>query len=186
MQDTFGRTIDYLRISITEACNFRCAYCAPNGRPKPTGPPLTVNEIERIVRAAVGIGITKVRLTGGEPLIRHDIIEIVRTIAAIHGIYDFAMTTNGFRLAELARPLANAGLQRVNVSLDSLRRDRFARIVGVDNGDQISHTSFQAHEVRLFNGQALVIIRAPTRSGVATLTAESEGLTPATLHIEAR
>jgi len=102
-----------------------------------TAPALTVDEIERIVRAAVALGITKIRLTGGEPLLRRDIVEIVRTIVAIEGVCDLAMTTNGFLLARLARELANAGLRRVNISLDSLHRERFAEIVSVDAFDAV-------------------------------------------------
>ncbi len=131
MQDSFGRTIDYLRISVTEACNFRCVYCAPNGHVAPQTSPLTVEEIERVARAAVALGVSKIRLTGGEPLLRRDIVEIVRAVASVQGVRDLALTTNGFLLARLARELANAGLNRVNISLDTLRRERFAQITGV-------------------------------------------------------
>lgn len=137
MQDSWGRTIDYLRLSVTEACNFRCIYCAPNGHRAPIAPPLSREEIERVVRAAVKLGITRIRLTGGEPLARRDIVEIVGAIASIEGVRDLALTTNGVRLAELAGALRSAGLSRVNVSLDSLRRDRFARIVGRDAFDTV-------------------------------------------------
>ena len=137
MQDTFGRTIDYLRVSVTEACNFRCIYCAPNGHADPAASPLSVDEIERVVRAAVALGVTKIRLTGGEPLVRRDIVDIVRTVAAIAGVQDLALTTNGFLLARLARELAAAGLRRVNISLDTLRRERFAKITGVDAFDAV-------------------------------------------------
>lgn len=137
MQDTFGRTIDYLRVSVTEACNFRCIYCAPNGHTDPAASPLSVGEIARVVRAAVALGVTKIRLTGGEPLVRRDIVEIVRAVAAIDGVQDLALTTNGFLLARLARELAGAGLRRVNLSLDTLRRERFAQITGVDAFDAV-------------------------------------------------
>ncbi len=137
MQDTFGRTIDYLRVSVTEACNFRCIYCAPNGHTDPAASPLSVDEIERVVRAAVALGVTKIRLTGGEPLVRRDIVDIVRAVAAIDGVQDLALTTNGFLLARLARELADAGLRRVNISLDTLRRERFAKITGVDAFDAV-------------------------------------------------
>lgn len=132
MQDNFGRTIDYLRISVTEACNFRCIYCAPNGFTTPQESPLSAEHIQSIVRAAVALGITKIRLTGGEPLLRRDIVRIVRAIASVEGVQDLALTTNGFLLARLARDLADAGLKRVNISLDTLRRERFIEIVGVD------------------------------------------------------
>ena len=103
MLDTFGRNIDYLRISVTEACNFRCIYCAPNGHAQPVASPLAIDEIKRVVRAAVALGITKIRITGGEPLVRRDIVEIVRTVAAIEGVQDLALTTNGFLLARRGR-----------------------------------------------------------------------------------
>ena len=137
MQDTFGRTIDYLRISVTEACNFRCIYCAPNGHTTSTTSPLSVEDIHRVVRAAVVLGITKIRLTGGEPLLRRDIVKIVRAISSVDGVQDLALTTNAFLLGRLARELANAGLRRVNISLDTLRRDRFTEIVGVDAFDAV-------------------------------------------------
>ncbi len=132
MKDSFGRTVDYLRISLTERCNFRCTYCAPDGYCAPGGAPLAIAELVRIVRAAVAEGITHIRLTGGEPLMRRDIVDVVSAIAAIGGVQDLALTTNGFRLAALAAPLKAAGLRRVNVSLDSLRPEVFARIVGQD------------------------------------------------------
>jgi cyclic pyranopterin phosphate synthase len=149
MQDTFGRTIDYLRISVTEACNFRCIYCAPNGHRDPAASPLAVDEIERVVRAAVALGITKIRLTGGEPLVRRDIVKIVRAVAAIDGVQDLALTTNGFLLARLARELADAGLRRVNISLDTLRRERFAQITGVDAFDAVWRGILAAAEAKL-------------------------------------
>ena len=149
MLDTFGRNIDYLRISVTEACNFRCIYCAPNGHVQPAASPLGVDEIRRVVRAGVALGITKIRLTGGEPLVRRDIVEIVRAVATIDGVQDLALTTNGFLLARLARELAGAGLRRVNLSLDTLRRDRFAKITGVDAFDAVWAGILQAEEVGL-------------------------------------
>ncbi len=149
MQDSYGRTIDYLRIAVTEACNFRCLYCAPNGYTEPTHSPLSVDEIVRVVRAAVALGVTKIRLTGGEPLLRRDIVEIVRALAGVEGVRDLAMTTNGFLLARLARELADAGLRRVNISLDTLRRERFARIVGVDAFDAVWSGILAAEEAGL-------------------------------------
>lgn len=149
MQDTFDRTIDYLRLSVTEACNFRCSYCAPNGHRHRFAPPLTLDEIQRIVRAAVSLGMVNIRLTGGEPLMRRDIIEIVRTIAETRGVRDVSLTTNGFRLAELAQGLRDAGLNRVNISLDTLRRDKFARIVGVDAFDTVWRGILAAEQANL-------------------------------------
>ncbi len=149
MQDSFHRTIDYLRLSVTEACNFRCAYCAPDGPPHARQSALTLAEIEQVVRAAVSLGIGKLRLTGGEPLLRREIVELVRAIAALDGVRDLSLTTNGFRLAELAPPLAAAGLRRVNVSLDTLRPDRFARLTGRDAFAQVWQGILAAEAVGL-------------------------------------
>lgn len=130
MKDPFGRTVDYLRVSVTDRCNFRCVYCMPeDGAPfLPRAEILSADEIVRVVRVALGLGVSKVRLTGGEPLVRADLVEIVQRIAAIPGLRDLSLTTNGQRLASLAQPLAKAGLHRVNVSLDTLKPERFRAI----------------------------------------------------------
>lgn len=130
MVDSFGRTIDYLRISVTDRCNFRCVYCMPEeGAPiAPKEHILTYEEIERLLRIAAELGVRKVRLTGGEPLVRKDIVLLVEKIAAIAGIEDLSLTTNGFLLERYARSLADAGLKRVNISLDTLRPERFEAI----------------------------------------------------------
>jgi cyclic pyranopterin phosphate synthase len=128
--DTFNRPISYLRISVTDRCNLRCVYCMP-----PEGVPwrshdeiLRYEEVELIVRAAASLGISKVRLTGGEPLVRLGFVDLVRMLARIPGIDDLAMTTNGTLLAQYAAELAQAGLKRVNVSLDTLQPERFRQI----------------------------------------------------------
>lgn len=130
MTDPFGRTIDYLRVSLTDRCNFRCAYCMPEqGFPcTPKEEHLTTEEFVRLVRIGVSLGITKVRLTGGEPLLRKDLPDLVRQIASIDGVEDLSCTTNGHLLEEMAGPLFRAGLTRINVSLDTLRPDRFTQI----------------------------------------------------------
>lgn len=128
MRDSFNREISYLRVSVTERCNLRCFYCRPAKENTPHGSDLTVEEITRIIRAGVRVGIRKVRLTGGEPLIRDDILAMVKSIAAIPGIDDLALTTNGTLLAPMAADLKRAGLRRVNVSLDTLQAGRFRRI----------------------------------------------------------
>jgi cyclic pyranopterin phosphate synthase len=128
--DPFSRTIDYLRVSVTDRCNFRCVYCMPEeGVPAtPKAEHLTTAEFARLIRVAASLGMRKVRLTGGEPLLRKDLPELVAEIASIPGIEDLSCTTNGFLLAEMASDLARAGLGRVNVSLDTLRPERFTAI----------------------------------------------------------
>lgn len=128
--DNFDRPISYLRVSVTDRCNLRCIYCMPpEGIPwRPHREILRYEEIERVVRAAASLGISKVRLTGGEPLLRKGLVGLVSMIARIPGIDDLAMTTNGILLARYAEELKAAGLNRVNVSLDTLRPERFRRI----------------------------------------------------------
>ncbi len=129
-RDSFQRGISYLRISVTDRCNLRCIYCMP-----PEGVPLvthdeilTFEEILLVVRAAVGLGINKVRITGGEPLVRAGIIDLVRMIAELPGVKDISMTTNGLLLEQYAEELVAAGLQRINISLDTLKYERFKEI----------------------------------------------------------
>lgn len=132
--DAWGRNIFYLRVSVTDRCNFRCAYCMP-----PTGVEwlshreiLSYEEIERVIRVAARLGVYKVRITGGEPLLRKGLINFIRNVAAMPGILDLAMTTNGGLLSEYAAKLKEVGLTRVNVSLDTLRPDRFKQLTGTD------------------------------------------------------
>ena len=129
-QDDFGRAINYLRVSVTDRCNLRCVYCMPaEGIGKQAhGEILRYEEIALVVRAAAELGVRKVRLTGGEPLARLGVTDLVRMLAAIPGIDDLSMTTNGTLLARHAQTLAAAGLQRVNISLDTLRPERFEQI----------------------------------------------------------
>jgi GTP 3',8-cyclase len=130
MLDSINRKIEYLRISITDRCNLRCVYCMPSaGVPRlPHEAILRYEEIVRIVKVTAKEGIKKVRLTGGEPLVRRGVASLVREIAAIPGIEDLSLTTNGLLLGRMARELANAGLKRINVSLDSLDPDRFREL----------------------------------------------------------
>jgi cyclic pyranopterin phosphate synthase len=131
MRDAFGRKLEYLRLSVTDRCNFRCVYCLPEGCPKGSGEePLSVEEIERLVRAFAALGVWKVRLTGGEPTLRPDIAGIVRAVAGVPGVRRVGLTTNGYRLAKLAPELHAAGLAALNVSVDSLDAERFARVTG--------------------------------------------------------
>ena len=129
MKDQYGREIRDLRISLTDRCNLRCVYCMPEEMVfKPRDELLTDDEILLVVRVAAELGVRKIRLTGGEPTVRPNLVELVRRIAAVPGIEDLAMTTNGVLLSRLAGPLAEAGLRRVNVSVDTLDAEKFRRI----------------------------------------------------------
>ena len=130
MRDHFGRKVNYLRISITDLCNLRCVYCMPEeGVPKRRhATNLSFEEIEALVRAGADMGIDKIRLTGGEPLVRAGVLDLVKKLGAIPGIRDFAMTTNGILLPEMAADLKAAGLRRVNISLDTFDPEKYARI----------------------------------------------------------
>jgi GTP 3',8-cyclase len=130
-QDRFGREIDYLRISLIDHCNLRCVYCMPlSGLAfAPPAELLQAEEIELVGRAAIAAGFRRVRLTGGEPTLRSDLVEIVSRLAAIPGMGDIALTTNGILLPQLAAPLKQAGLRRVNIHLDTLNAERVRQIM---------------------------------------------------------
>jgi len=130
MNDRFGRTITYLRLSLTERCTLRCAYCRAGEGICPKKSELTREEFLRIVRAFAALGVKKVRLTGGEPMLRRDLIGIISDIRAVGGIEEIAMTTNGQHLPGMSRALREAGLDRLNISLDSLDPARYAEITG--------------------------------------------------------
>ncbi|MCX5735440.1 MAG: GTP 3',8-cyclase MoaA [candidate division NC10 bacterium] len=134
LKDTFGRTIDDLRISLTDRCNFRCIYCMPaEGLPwLPRREILTYEEILHLARIFIGLGIHTIRLTGGEPLMRQDVEVLIAGLLRLDATLDLSMTTNGFFLVEKVQRLADAGLKRINVSLDSLRPERFERMVRRD------------------------------------------------------
>ena len=134
MNDTFGRTVDYLRISITDRCNERCLYCMPEGYKgwERTRDHLTADEIIRAVRVAAELGFRKFRLTGGEPLVRHDILEIIRGMRRIPDVEVIGLSTNGIRLAGLAQPLRDAGASTVNISLDALDPAVYRQVTGGD------------------------------------------------------
>ena len=137
--DSLGRVHTNLRISVTDRCNIRCFYCMPdeNVRFKPRSEILSFEEIERFVRVVAPMGVRKLRLTGGEPLVRADMPGLVARLAGIPGIDDIAMTTNGILLAEQARALKNAGLDRLNISLDALSEETFRRISRRDGLDRV-------------------------------------------------
>ncbi len=130
MYDRFNRRISYLRISVTDRCNFRCVYCMPaEGVPlKSHAEILTFSEMAEVVRVGAAMGLKKIRLTGGEPLVRKDLPVLVKMIAEVDGIEEIALTTNGVFLPKLAKPLKEAGLNRVNISLDTLNPEKFRKI----------------------------------------------------------
>ena len=134
LADKFGRLHDSLRISVTDRCNIRCFYCMPEEDVKfvPHREILSFEEIERVARVAAGLGVRKIRITGGEPLVRRDLPVLVGKLAAIEGVEDLALTTNGVLLDQQARALYDAGLRRLNVHLDTLDRERFIRITRRD------------------------------------------------------
>ena len=149
--DQYQRDINYLRISLTDHCNLRCVYCMPiNGLYFfPREHLLTPAEISSVVRAAVSAGFRKFRLTGGEPTLRPELLEIVTALGQIEGVEDLAMTTNGVLLPGLARPLAQAGLWRVNIHLDTLRPERLGKIMRWDRSEDVRRGIEAAEEAGL-------------------------------------
>ncbi len=149
--DAYERKIDYLRISVTDRCNLRCVYCMP-----PEGIDLIESagilryeEFLRIARVAAAHGVTKIRVTGGEPLVRKGIVEFLHSLASLDGITDLSLTTNGVLLKDYAARLKKAGLKRVNVSLDSMKRDRFQKMTRGDNLEQVLEGLEEALKVGL-------------------------------------
>jgi cyclic pyranopterin phosphate synthase len=134
MQDPFGRTIDYLRISVTDRCNERCLYCMPEGYKgwAQKADHLTAAQLVAIAAAAARLGFRKFRLTGGEPLIRADFLDIARGIGALPGLHSLGVSTNGLRLAPMAAELSDAGVRSANVSLDALDPALYRRVTGGD------------------------------------------------------
>ncbi len=139
MLDTFNRKIDYLRLSITDLCNLRCRYCMPSGgvEKKEHSKILRIEELTEIAEAAVSCGISKIRLTGGEPLVRKGLIELIKNIRRIEGLKTLTLTSNGILLPDMALRLKDAGLDRVNISLDTLNREKFNWISRLDKLDSV-------------------------------------------------
>lgn len=164
--DRFGRRIDYLRISVTDRCNLRCVYCMPPEgiTSKPHRDILSFEEIYKIVRAATRLGIEKVRITGGEPLVRKDLHLLIRELKGISGLRELALTTNGVYLKDCAYSLKEAGLDRVNISLDSLVPERFQRITRGGSVESV----FQAIERCLSIGYSPLKINTVLLNGINT------------------
>ena len=145
--DKYNRHLNYLRVSITDRCNLRCLYCAPGGLvPKLAHEDiLRYEEILRIIRIGVGLGISKVRLTGGEPLMRAGVYEFLKELVAVDGLSDISLTTNGVMLYENAEKIEAAGIKRINISLDTLSRKKFKHITGYDLFEQVWAGIEKAH-----------------------------------------
>ena len=139
LKDTFGRTFPYIRLSITDVCNFKCGYCLPNGYFKPNNHPgfLNINEIENLVNALSDLGVSKIRVTGGEPTVRKDFFDVMKLIKSKDGIKKLVVTTNGYKLDQLAEPLIDTGVDGINISIDTLDREKFKEITGHDRLPEI-------------------------------------------------
>lgn len=148
LSDSFGRKFYYLRLSITDVCNFKCEYCLPNGyQHDKKNCFLSLDEIRRTVTAFAQVGTEKIRITGGEPALRKDLTQIIQTINAIDGIKKIAMTTNGYNLAKKAQEWKDAGLNQINISVDSLNPHSFNKITGVNRFDDVMRGIDKALEV---------------------------------------
>ncbi len=149
LTDTHGREFHYLRLSVTDVCNFQCTYCLPQGYQKEDGTPspLSVSEILHLIQAFAAVGFWKIRLTGGEPTVRRDIVEIASAVSQVPGIRQVALSTNGYRLAQLALPLKEAGVSLLNVSIDSLDPEQFKNLTGQDRLKEVLAGIQKAFEV---------------------------------------
>uniref|UniRef100_UPI004057AB9C GTP 3',8-cyclase MoaA n=1 Tax=Candidatus Electrothrix sp. TaxID=2170559 RepID=UPI004057AB9C len=153
LKDLFSRTVSYLRLSLTDRCNLKCLYCVPEEDRMQSLSGLAHNdllsyeELLRVVRVAVSMGISKLRITGGEPLVRRNVMPFIEQLAKIDNLNDIRITTNGVLLKKFAKPLAAAGIRKINISLDTLQPERFARITGVDCFDQVWQGVEQAQAV---------------------------------------
>jgi len=160
MIDNYGRLVDYLRLSVTDLCNYRCQYCMPAEGvcKKEHGAILSVEECVEMARAAAACGIRKVRLTGGEPLVRRGILDICRGISEIPGIEELCLTTNGSLLPQLAQPLREAGVDRLNISLDTLRPERFRSMTRVGELQDVLDGIAAAEEAGFHNLKLDVVL----------------------------
>ncbi len=167
MLDRYKREISYLRISVTDRCNLRCHYCMPEKDPAllKHSDILTFEEIQQVVSVAVPLGITKIRLTGGEPLVRKDIIKLVSMIADVEGVEDIAMTTNATMLEKFAVPLAKAGLHRINISLDTMDADKFRLITRGGDIHKVFRGIAAAKEAGLHPIKINCVVKGDDRQG---------------------
>ena len=169
MRDSFGRQVDYLRLSVTQRCDLRCAYCRPARDCESPRELCDLEELTELAAACVELGVKKIRLTGGEPLVRPDLVELVGRLRALPGLEELCLTTNGQRLAELAAPLRAAGLDRLNISLDSLRPARYRALTGGELERTLA--GIEAAEAAGFTGLRLntVLLRGVNEDELAEL-----------------
>jgi GTP 3',8-cyclase len=174
MLDSFNRNINYLRVSVTDRCNLRCTYCMPAEGIQMLrhGDILNFDEIVEVITEGVRLGITKVRLTGGEPLVRRDVVILVSMVAKISGIQDLSMTTNGILLEQFAKPLADAGLMRVNVSLDTMDAERFSLITRGGDISKVFSGIEAAKEAGLFPVKLNCVVQSSSQEKDARAVAE--------------
>lgn len=160
MRDRHARNITYLRLSVTDLCSLRCRYCMPaEGVPKRDHADIcSVEELLEITAAAVDCGVRKVRLTGGEPLVRRGLLDICRGVSALPGVKELCLTTNGLALPQLAKPLKEAGVDRLNISLDTLRPDRYAYITRVGRLEEVFQGLKAAAEAGFFHTKLNVVL----------------------------
>ena len=177
LQDRFHRLISYLRISVTDRCNFRCVYCMPAGGIDiaPREELLSFEEIARVARVGAGLGVNKIRLTGGEPTVRRDLPTLVAMLKDIPGIEELAMTTNAVLLGDLAAPLRESGLDRVNISIDTLDKAKAFAIARRDDFDKVQRGIKAAHEVGLGIKFNTVAIRGVNDDELADLVEFARG-----------
>ena len=180
MYDKYNRRINYLRISVTDRCNLRCVYCMPAEGIKliSHNEILSFDEIYEVAKVAVSLGVDKIRITGGEPLVRKNIVELVRMIASLDGLKDFGMTTNGIYLKKYAQELADAGLHRVNISLDTVDPERYNQITRLGDINQVFEGIEAAKKAGLNPVKINCVIKKskdePDAQGVAEFCAKND------------
>ncbi len=176
MIDQYNRNINYLRVSVTDRCNLRCKYCMPKDGLSQIGHNdiLRYEEMLRVIRAGVGLGISKVRITGGEPLVRRGVVDFIARLKSIPGLADISLTTNGVLLEQFAEDLFNAGIRRINVSLDSLNKEKYAAITrggdlnavlaGIREADRVGFAPIKINTVAIkgFNDDEILTFAAHT------------------------